>query len=163
MRKKLFLLLALGMMAVPAIARADVSARQDSCVTEEREGITYTKTYFSIVNFSLPTSVCSFRFIPEPQPPASQCTLIDCGHPAGWSCGLNADGGATWSENGAGCIAPGNVVTEFWYELDPGFCCYIVEFYDDAGNLLASQEECFCEKPVQSQTSTWGQVKGIYR
>jgi hypothetical protein len=163
MKKGLLLTVALGLLLVPALAKADVSARQDSCVTEEREGITYTKTYFTIVNFSLPTAVCSFRFIPEPQPPLPECTIIDCGHPAGWSCVINVDGGATWSEAGAGCIAPGTAVSEFWYELDPGFCCYVVQFFDESGNLLAEQEECFCEKPVQNENSTWGRMKGIYR
>ena len=160
MRKGLLLSIAFGLLVVPAIAMADVSARQDSCVTEEREGITYTKTYFTIVNFSLPGNVCSFRFIPEPQPPLPECTMIDCGHPVGWNCVLNGDGGATWS---GPCIAPGNAVAEFWYELDPGFCCYVVEFYDESGNLLAEQEECFCDKPVQNVNSTWGRTKASYR
>ncbi len=162
MSKKLFLLVALGLFFTPALAKADVSARQDSCVADDAAG-TLT-VYFSVINFSLPASVCSFTFVPEPQPPLPECTMIACGSPVGWSCGLNGDGGATWSAVGpAACISPGGILSDFSYTLDPGFCCYVVSFYDAAGDLLATQEECFCDKPVQAQSETWGGVKAIYR
>ena len=162
MSKKLLLLVALGLFVAPSLARADASARQDSCVTEEVGGTTFLTTYFSIINFSLPGSICSFTFVPEPQPPLPECTMIGCGSPAGWSCALNPEGGATWTSLGD-CIDPGEVVEEFSYLLDPGFCCYVVNFYDAAGALLLTQEECFCDKPVQALNSTWGGVKAIYR
>ena len=162
MRKLSLLILVLAFAAVGSPAWADVSARQDSCVTYEDEGITYTRIHFTVVNFSLPGPVCEFRFIPEPQPALPECTMIDCDHPPNWSCGLNGDGGATWV-TGPDCIFPGDARSGFSYLLDPGFCCYKVEFYCADQDLQVTQEECFCDKPVQNQSSTWGRMKGIYR
>jgi hypothetical protein len=163
MTKKLRLLVSLGLFLAPAIAQADVSARQDSCVAGEGPaGESLLTVYFSVINFSLPGDVCSFTFVPEPQPPLPACTMIGCSVPAGWSCALNPDGGATWSSLGD-CISAGEIVSEFDYTLDPGFCCYVVSFYDASGALLAVQEECFCDKPIQAESRTWGGVKAIYR
>lgn len=162
MNRKLLLSFALGLCLFPAAAMADVSARQDSCVAGTGPGgISTLDVYFSVINFSLPGDVCSFTFEPEPQPPLPECTMIDCSGPAGWSCVLNPDGGATWSSAGD-CISRGEF-EQFTYTLDPGFCCYVVKFYDAAGALLAEQEECFCDKPIPNQSSSWGGVKAIYR
>jgi hypothetical protein len=164
MFKWTLVLIGIALVAVPNLALADVSARQDSCVSFTENGTLFTRVYFSVINFSLPADVCSFRFIPEPQPPLAECTMIDCGAPAGWTCALNGDGGATWNANtAADCVPIGGIRTGFNYLLDPGFCCYVVQFFDANGSLLAEQEECFCDKPVQNETSTWGNIKATYR
>ena len=158
------LLVALALIVLPGLAQAEVSARQDSCVAWQEDGTTFARIYFSVINFSLPAPVCDLHFIPEPQPPLAECTMIESGQDPGWSSVLNPLGGADWFANTPNdCIAPGTVWTGFNFLLDPGFCCYVVQYTDATGAVIAEVEECFCDKPVQNEQTTWGQLKGIYR
>lgn len=164
MSKWTLLLIGIALVAMPGLASADVSARQDSCVTFQEDGVSYARIYFSVINFSLPAAVCDMHFIPEPQPPLAQCTMIASGQEPGWSSFLNPFGGADWFANSpADCIPTGGIRSGFNFLLDPGFCCYVVQFTDATGAVLAEVEECFCEKPVQVENQTWGGIKGIYR
>lgn len=164
MSKWTLLLVGIALVAMPSLASADVSARQDSCVTFEEGGVSYARVYFSVINFSLPAPVCDLHFIPEPQPPLPQCTMIASGSDPGWSSFLNPFGGADWFADTAGdCIATGDIRSGFNFLLDPGFCCYLVQYTDATGAVVAEVEECFCEKPVQIENQTWGNIKGIYR
>jgi hypothetical protein len=164
MSLKSLLFVALALLMMPSLASADVSARQDSCVTWVEDGTTYTRVYFSVINFSLPEPVCDVHFIPEPQPPLAECTMLESNQEPGWSSVLNPLGGADWFANTPNdCIAPGTIREGFSFLLDPGFCCYVVQYTDATGAVMAEVEECFCGKPVQVENSTWGQLKGIYR
>ena len=118
----------------------------------------------SVVNFSLPTDVCDLHFIPEPFPALPDCFVQACTPAPGWSCNLDAGGGASWFANSpADCISPGNIKGPFSFVLDPGFCCYVVQFTGQLGEVLLEQEECFtlCGK-VKVEDGTWGKIKKFY-
>jgi hypothetical protein len=152
-------------LVLPSLSFADASVVQDSCFAFENGGKIYHRIYFTVVNFSLPTNVCDLHFIPEPLPVPPECELVGSGQPLGWSSFLSPLGGADWFANTPGdCIAPGTAKGGFWFVLDPGFCCYVVQFTDPTGAVVLEQEECFtlCE-PVGAEAKTWGQVKARYR
>jgi hypothetical protein len=149
---------------VPQFALADASVRQDSCVYYMEGENLFARVKFTVVNFSLPAPICDLHFIPEPQPPLSECTMIDTYDPMGWSSFLNPFGGADWfAHTPLDCIEPGTAKSGYGYLLDPGFCCYIVQFTGPTGEVLLEQEECFCDKPVPTEDRTWGAIKALYR
>jgi len=172
-----YLLLALSVcltiLLIPGAILADVSVVQDSCVTVGIPPNANIWTYFSVVNFSLPSPVCEIRMIPEPQPPVPECVMLDLVLPGpnpaiegstGWSGVLNPDGGATFTANtSADCIAPGKIKRGFAFYLDPDFCCYVVEFTDGSGMVIHEQEECFTCQKVPVEERSWGAIKQYYR
>jgi hypothetical protein len=163
LKKRLLTVFALALFALPITAFADASLRQDGCIPFEEGGIEYVDVWFTAINFSLPAELCDIHLIPEPQPPDPACIIIQCSAPPGWSCFLRADGGADWFANTpADCISPGSALSGFHFVLDPGYCCYIVQFTGPAGDVLLEQEECFCDKTVGTEESTWGQIKSRY-
>ena len=163
--KRMLLVLLASSLLLPASVLADASVVQDSCVTWTEGGKTYQRIYMSVVNFSLPDGLCALNFIPEPQPPLAECTFLECEAPTGWTCFLNPQGGADWFANTpADCVAPGTMKSGFTFLLDPGFCCYVVQFGDATGAVMLEQEECFtlCT-PVSVDNSSWGRIKSTYR
>jgi hypothetical protein len=167
MRRRSLLLAVLPLLIfllLPIHALADAAVVQDSCVIYDDMGQTFIRLYFTIVNFSLPVDVCDLHLIPEPFPALPECTILECGAPAGWSCNLTAGGGAEWNANSpADCIQPGTAKGHFYLTLDPGFCCYVTTFTDWNHDVLLTQEECFtlC-KPIGVEESTWGSIKEKY-
>jgi hypothetical protein len=118
-----------------------------------------------VVNFSLPAPVCDLHFIPEPQPVLPECEMLDATSPPGWSDVLTPLGGAErFAQTPNDCVPTnGGSKSGYTFLLDPGFCCYLVQFTDPTGAVMLEQEECFCQKPVQTLNSTWGNIKAIYR
>jgi hypothetical protein len=164
MTLKSLMIVALALLILPSVAMADASIRQDACETWVENGTTFARIHFTAINFSLPGPLCDLHFIPEPQPVRPECEMIEAVPAEGWSAFLNPFGGADWFANTPDdCIAPGTAKDGFSFLLDPGFCCYVVQFTDATGAVVLEQEECFCEKPVQTKNATWGQVKSIYR
>lgn len=166
MRRKLLLSLgvtAVVVLALPSMVMADASVRQDSCVAYYAGGKFFTRVKFTVVNFSLPVPVCDLHFIPEPQPVDPDCEMLGTFDPPGWTSSLNPLGGADWFANTpADCIAPGTAISGFGFVLDPGFCCYVVQFTDGTGDVILEQEECFCDTPLPVENETWGAIKSLY-
>jgi hypothetical protein len=163
--KRLLLILVLPLVfaLIPATIHADVSVVQDSCVAVGTPPYANVWTYFSVVNFSLPSGVCFFEFMPEPQPPDPGCVIIDTVSPTGWDASLNAFGGAEWfATEPDSCISSGNIKRGFAFYLDPAFCCYVVTFRDATGAVLHVQEECFTCQKVPVEERTWGYIKQYY-
>ena len=162
--KKLLLVTTLALLVLPSTVFAAASVVQDSCVAFVENDLNFAKIHFSLVNFSLPAPVCGLNFEPEPQPVLPECEMVASEAPAGWVTSLKANGGATYGQFPAlGCVPAGSSQSGFSFTLDPGFCCYVVKFFDAAGDVLLEQEECFCEKPVQTENMTWGMLKSTYR
>jgi len=164
MRKSLriFLAVSIALLILPTIVSADAAVVQDSCVWVSQDIV---RIYFTVVNFSLPAPVCDLHFIPEPQPPLPECALLSAGSPPGWSSFLNPLGGADWYANTINdCIPAGTAKGNYWFELDPGFCCYVVQFTDPTGAVILEQEECFtlCGK-VPIEERSLGGVKKLYK
>ena len=159
------LLALLVLMVLPSLAHADASIVQDSCTGYyDPTGKLFFLIDFTVVNVSLPTSVCDLHFVPEPTPPQVGCEMVQCGGPMGWSCFLNPSGGADWFANTpADCIPPGSGKGGFSFLLDPAYCCYVVQFTDPTGAVILEQEECFCSDPVPKANTTWGLLKSRYR
>lgn len=166
MSKRLLLTLAVPavlVLSLPTQASADASVRQDSCVNFLSGGVLYARISFTVINFSLPDPICDVHFIPEPQPPTPYCIMLDCLSPAGWSCFLNPFGGADWFANTpADCIGPESSKSGYKFILDPGYCCYVVQFTNALGEVILQQEECFCDKTVRAEDHTWGGIKEMY-
>ena len=143
---------------------ADASVVQDSCVVISVNP-KVIRFYFTVVNFSLPTAVCDLHFTPEPLPAPPGCIMLACGNPVGWSCFLNPLGGADWFANTpADCIQPGTAKGNFWFDLDPAFCCYVVQFTDATGAVILEQEECFTTcNPVPTEENNWGEIKNKFK
>ena len=166
--KRFLLLLAvpllLGSLGT-TVAHADASIVQDSCIVVS-ENPKIIRIYFTAVNFSLPDVLCDIHFIPEPQPVLPECEMLACGPVPGWTCSLNPFGGADYFANALGdCIPQLTAKGGFYFEIDPGFCCYVVQFTGPDGSVLLEQEECFtiCPTPVPTRDKTWGGVKGKYK
>ena len=159
-----FVLSLVLVLALPTIAMADASVRQDSCINYLDDGRVYARIKFTIINFSLPTAVCDLHFIPEPYPATPFCEMLSTIDAVGWSSFLQPGGGAVWLANTPGdCIPPGSSKSGFGFILDPGFCCYIVQFTDATGAVIAEQEECFCDKTVPIRNETWGAIKALFK
>jgi hypothetical protein len=154
-----------AILLIPTFALADAAVVQDSCVYFQENGQDFVRIHFTIVNFSLPTDVCDLHLIPEPQPPDPGCVMLSVGAPAGWSAFLDPLGGADWYANTPGdCIDPGTAKGNFWFVLDPSFCCYIAQFTGPTGAVILEQEECFTNcKPVDAEAHSWGEIKNKYR
>jgi hypothetical protein len=165
MSKRLLLVLGIPLLLVlflPASSWADASVVQDSCVTIGNGEI---RIYFTVVNFSLPEVLCDLHFFPEPQPVLPECEHLDCNAAMGWTCFLNPLGGSDFFANTLNdCVPQGTGKGGFYFTLDPGFCCYIVQFTGPDGSVMLEQEECFtlCDK-VGAESRSWGNVKDIYR
>ena len=153
------------LLILPATSFADAAVVQDSCVVFEGEdGSTLVTIYFTVVNFSLASDLCDLHFTPEPLPVLPNCEMLACTAPTGWTCALKANGGADWvADTAADCIPANSAKGEFSFTLDPGFCCYVVDFTDEAGDVMLTQEECFtlCGK-VANKKGTWGELKSKY-
>jgi hypothetical protein len=63
------------------------------------------------------------------------------------------------------CILPGETVGGFQIVLSKAHnCCYDVYFKGALFEPFAQDVICFnCDKPVPARSSTWGQVKSLYR
>lgn len=158
-----FPLILLLMAPIPAFA--DASVVQDSCVAVVEGPPPWAVwTYFTVVNFSLPSPVCDVHFIPEPQPPHPECVMIGTRDAVGWSSFLNPLGGADFFANTpSDCIPVGGSKGGFAFLLDPDYCCYVVQFTDPTGAVMLEQEECFTCQKVPVEERTWGGIKEIYR
>jgi hypothetical protein len=159
----LSLVICLGFAVVPN-AFGDASIVQDKCeITVDGK---FLRVEFTLVNFAVDGGgygICDLHFIPEPLPVISGCEMIDCTAPAGWSCFLSPLGGADWFANTpADCVPAGTHKSGFKFELDPEYCCYIVQFTDATGAVAYETEECFCSQPVPTVISTWGLIKAMY-
>ena len=157
----LILTLSIALLVLPTLAFADAAVVQDSCVWVSPTNV---RIYFTVVNFSLPAPICDLHFIPEPQPPLPECTMLGIGQPIGWSGFLNPFGGADWFANTpVDCIPQQTAKGNYWFEVDPGWCCYVVQFTDPTGAVMLEQEECFtlCGK-VPIEERSWGRVKKLY-
>jgi len=162
MRKALASAALLLVLLVPLVGHADVSVRQDSCNTYFANNKQYTRVYFTVINFSLPAPVCAVHFMSEPYPPTPNCIMVATGAPAGWNSVLNDPGSADWT-TATNCIAPTPAAQDgFWFDLDPGFCCYVVQFKDASGNVMHEQEECFCDNFVGVEDKPWSDVKRLF-
>lgn len=151
-------------LVLPVLAHADASVVQDSCVTVGEGPPWDVWTYFTIVNFSLPSAVCGLTVIPEPQPPEPRCEMIDLKYPVGWTGFLNPLGGADWfALTPLDCIGIESAKGEFAFLLDPDFCCYVVQFIDATGAVMLEQEECFTCQKVPTDDKTWGHIKELYK
>jgi hypothetical protein len=123
---------------------------------------------FGVINLG-PIPVCSIHLIPVQSgpTPSDSCRIISCSSAPGWQCSLDPAGGANWRIDPAappGCILQGQKHEPFDIELDPLYCCYIVEYDDGAGQIFFRDEVCFeCQKPVPTKNTTWGSVKAQYR
>ena len=164
MNRKLLMIPVLALLLIPSLAFADADVRQDSCVAYTEQGVDYVRVWFSVINFSLPTAVRDLHLTPQPPPVLPECLMLDCTHPAGWSCNLNPLGGAEWFANTPNdCIAPGTIKSGFSFLLDPGFCCYVAQYTDATGAVILEEEVCFCDKTVGVEQGIWGNVKKLYR
>jgi hypothetical protein len=165
MRKALASAALLLVLLAPMVGHADVSVRQDSCNVYFENFKQFTKVWFTVINFSLPAPVCEVSFLSEPYPPTPNCIMVATGAPAGWSSNLIDPGQADWFATApAACIPPDPAaLSGFWFDLDPGFCCYVVQFKDEAGAVMLEQEECFCDNFVSVKDKTWGDVKTYFR
>jgi hypothetical protein len=163
MRRFLLPLTVALLVFLPALAHADASVVQDSCVIVGVPPNASVWTYMTVINFSLPVAICDLHFLPEPQPPSPGCEMINVIAPPGWSVFLNPFGGADWFANTPNdCIQPGSAKGEFAFLLDPDFCCYIVQFTDATGAVILEQEECFTCQKVGTEVNTWGKIKALY-
>jgi hypothetical protein len=168
MSKRLLLFLVLPLIVIvvaPTLSWADASVVQDSCVTFVQGGKQIVRIYFTLVNFSLPEELCAVSFLPEPLPVLIECEMINCGMPAGWTCFLTPFGGSDYFANTLGdCVAIGTAKGGFFFDLDPGFCCYVVQFLAPDGAVMLEQEECFtlCGI-VGTEEKTWGDIKEDYK
>lgn len=164
MRKALASVALLLVLLAPAMGHADASIRQDSCNVYFDAGKQYTRVWFSVINFSLPTDVCGVKMTSEPYPPTPSCIMVGTGAPTGWTSNLVDPGQAEWFANTpADCVPAPGLKEGFSFDLDPGFCCYVVQFLDANGGVLLEQEECFCDNFVSVEKSPWGKVKQLYR
>ena len=161
MRRVLLAVPILFLLLIPVQSYADAAVVQDSCVQVDQKTL---RIYFTVVNFSLPDVLCDLHFIPEPQPPEPGCEWVNVGAPAGWSGVLDPLGGGDFFANTIDdCIPQGDAKGGFWFEVDPAFCCYIVQFTGPAGEVLLEQEECFHCTVVPAEDMTWGTIKSLYR
>ena len=164
--RSLLVLAILPGLFLPALAQADASIAQDSCVVV---GDNQTRVYFTVFNSGLPRSICSFQLIPEHQPPETECMAVDCGPAQGWACSLNGFGGAWYGAPPHDppyplCIQPWEMVSGFYITIDPGFCCYTVRYADELGEVIMEEKECFTScgsTPVEERT--WGAIKTMYK
>jgi hypothetical protein len=77
---------------------------------------------------------------------------------------LRSDGGADWRAlDPSGCIPAGSIKRGYSFDLDPEFCCYLVQFTGPQGEVLAEVEECFDCVQVGTQRQSWSNVKQLYR
>jgi len=158
--------LALGLVAVPAMAQAPVHIVQTGCDTLSVNPPLVHVT-FGVINLG-PIPVCSIHLFPIPSgsSPPDSCRIIQCSNAPGWHCDLTPDGGALWTIDPAqqvGCIMTGQKHEPFDVVLDPLFCCYQVLYDDGGGNIFFTDVVCFeCQKPVAAKNMTWGQLKSIY-
>ena len=149
---------------LPSVALADASVVQDSCQVWTEGNNYFVRIYFTVINFSLPDVLCDLHFTPEPLPVTNDCEILEITSPMGWSGALNPLGGADWwADTPADCITQGTAKSTFSILLDPGFCCYVVDFTGPTGAIMLTQEECFtlCGK-VATEESTWGRIKELY-
>ncbi len=123
---------------------------------------------FGVINLGQ-IPVCSVQLTPIPSgpTPADSCKIMECSNPPGWQCQAYPDGSAQWAINPGtppGCIQFGQKHEPFSIILDPLYCCYRASFGDPNHVFFYTDIVCFeCEKPVATQTRTWGSVKAFYR
>lgn len=120
---------------------------------------------FAVINTGT-VPVCTFTLDPiqSGPTPADSCRILACSSPPGWKCGPLATGGAVWTALDGACIGEGQKHEPFDIELDPLFCCYRVQYFDPSGAVFFVDTICFeCEKPVATQTGSWGSLKALYR
>jgi hypothetical protein len=164
MRKALASAALLLVLLAPALGHADASIRQDSCIVFYDGGKQFTRVWFSVINFSLPAPVCGVDLLSEPHPPTPDCIMVATGAPTGWTDNLINAGNATWFANtAADCVPAPGIKEGFSFDLDPGFCCYVVKFFDATGAVILEQEECFCDNFVGVEELPWGGVKRLYQ
>jgi hypothetical protein len=161
MRKVLASAVLLVLLA-PALGHADASIRQDSCNVFFENNKQYTRVWFSVINYSLPASVCGVQLTSEPHPPTPNCIMVATGAPTGWTTNLVDAGNADWS-TATSCVPAPGLQEGFSFDLDPGFCCYVVQFLDANGGVLLQQEECFCDNFVSVDEKPWSDVKRLFR
>ncbi|OGF04067.1 MAG: hypothetical protein A2W00_11860 [Candidatus Eisenbacteria bacterium RBG_16_71_46] len=122
---------------------------------------------FAVLNNG-PVPVCSVHLTPIPSgiTPPDSCRILQCSSPPGWVCQVDpASGSGSWQTlPGFPCIGFGQKTEGFDVELDPLFCCYRAEFDDPNGQIFYATNVCFeCEKPTPNRSSTWGDLKLLYR
>jgi hypothetical protein len=166
MAKKVMVSLCLLSLLIPVMAMADVSIVQEWCEQLNEGSYDYILIHFSVINFSLATPICDLHLIPEPSPAVPGCEITECSVPDGWTCSLAPGGGADWmSLTPSACIEAGHILSGFDLVLqiqDGQYCCYIVQFTDGQGSVIAEQEECFYCSLVPAEKTTWGNIKGLY-
>lgn len=163
-RRILSLVLGLGLLAAPAVVLADASIVQLWCHAPDANP-NIIEVHFSVINFSLEPGICGLSLRSEPFPPEAHCMPLGVQPTAGWTGSLNNQGGFDWTADAGHCIAPRQMDGEFVVAMpnpDEGFCCYIAQFLDSAGNVLLEQEECFFCAVVPTQTTDWGSFKSLY-
>jgi hypothetical protein len=173
-RLRLFTILAMvavvaGFAAQPAFAQAGrpVHIVQTDCDTLSLDP-PLVRVTFGVINLG-PVPVCSIHLIPiqSGPTPSDSCRILACSNAPGWQCGVADDGSAIWRIDPAsppGCILQGQKHEPFDIELDPLYCCYIVQYDDPNGQIFFTDEVCFeCQKPVPTRNTTWGSVKSLYR
>jgi len=164
----LAVILGVGMLAAPsAYAQRPVHIVQTDCDTLSLNP-PLVRVEFGVINLG-PIPVCSIHLIPVQSgpTPADSCRVFECSNAPGWQCTTTPDGGASWLADPAGtpgCILTGQKHEPFDIILDPLYCCYQVLYDDGAGNFFFQDLICFeCQKPVPTQTTTWGHFKSSYR
>ena len=166
MNRSLWVLSLPLILLLPATVHADASITRDSCVAV---GDGNYRVYFTVYNAGLPRSICSLQLIPVQQPPTPECTAIDCGPAAGWSCALTGSGGAWYGALPSDppylwCIGPWESRGGFYITIDPGFCCYNVQYVDQYDAVIMQEKECFTScGPVPTEHRSWGAIKQLYR
>jgi hypothetical protein len=164
MGKILRTFLAVGLLLIPVSAWADASVVQEWCEQYIEGNNDPILVNFAVVNFSLPAPLCDLHLIPEPQPVLPDCEILSCVAPPGWTCVLNAMGGADFFANTPNdCIQPGTRLTGFGLVVSiPEWCCYIAQFTGPDGGIMLEQEECFSCSLVPNEEKTWGSIKSMY-
>lgn len=167
MKQRLLPTIVLGLfvLALPVTALADASIVQLWCHAPDAHP-NIIEVHFSVINFSLPQDVCGFSLRSEPFPPYPGCVPLWLQQTTGWTGSLNALGGADWTVNNGNCIGQQEMAGEFVIALpdpDGSFCCYVVQYYNSAGEVLLEQEECFYCAVVPTESVNWGTLKSLYR
>jgi hypothetical protein len=160
--------LAAALLSAPAFAQPQIV--QTDCDTVSTDPV-QVKITFAVMNPD-PGFICTIKLLPvvSGDPPAEVCPISECAGPDSVHCSTG-NGIAFWRgmslppEDLYGCVEQGETQDGFSIIIRSDVCCYTAAFYEAA--ILEPyhlETVCFaCDRSVQIQTSTWGELKAIYR
>ena len=149
-------LIALLLVAGPALAAAQVRIVQNSCRTD---GPNPVASFTLVTPGPAGPAVCQMTVLPV----SAECFPLQCVAPEGWTC-FPGDVTTFFQADAipGGCVAPGASLSGFELGLQDGPCCLVFAFFDAAGAHLGTQEHCFDCGTVRAAPATWSRVKTLF-